>query len=991
MQVPRSALPAESSVDEKFHATFEGAAIGVAVQTGDRWTWFNQRWCEIVGFSRDELIERNLYGLTHPEDREISDEFERRVRSGELDRGSVQKRFIRRDGIAIWTNFTLSVVHDEASRAVQCVAFLDDITTQKKAEQRLAAQFSVAKILGEAPDASDAMRRVIEALCRELGWNAGSLWEIDEATDMLVCVESRRLSRTSETFRGRAPDAPQKIGQGLPGRVWESGLPAMIEDITFDANFPRQALATTVVGVHGAFAFPIKSGNTVLGVMEFFSPDIQPADEELLRTVSVIGSELGLYIERRRFEELGTQSEVRQAASVDAALDSIISMDHRGIITHYNRAAERTFGYTPEEAIGHDLADLIIPPDLRAAHTAGLARYVASTGEGQTRMINHRVETWAQKKDGTRFPVELAITRIPGDGPPAFTGFIRDITSRKKAEQAIRESEERYRGLAAASVEGIIIHSNGIIVDANPALGKMFGYDLSELIGVNAVDLLAAPESRDKLLEEMAKRTSGPYEVVGMRRDGSRIDVEITARSLSYSGSTVRVGAIRDITDRKRAEKRERELIREQAARAEAEVSERRAAFLSEASRVLSMSFDYHTTMSQLARLAVPELADYCAVDVVEGDGFVRVGFAHSDPKREEEFREKLKVFRPEDVSPNHPVMKALVRGESDIITNVTEEGLRSVVTNDEQFELLRSLNPKSTMTVPMIASGKIVGALSLLSSQESHQYTMEELKLAEELGRRAALAVENARLYDEAQLATRARDDMLAIVAHDLRNPLNTIFMSAQFLSEIVPESDRPTEAKQISIVRRAAERMNQLIQDLLEVKRIESGRLTIEKRDTDAASVVQEALEILKPIAAASSLSLESDVGPGTPRIYVDPPRIQQVLSNLVGNAIKFTPAGGQIVLRTRPGENEAHFIVADTGPGIAPDQLPHIFGRFYQGKRTDRRGIGLGLAIAKGIVEAHGGRIWVESQLGAGSSFYFTVPAANGKPSSTSGVAG
>jgi signal transduction histidine kinase len=221
----------------------------------------------------------------------------------------------------------------------------------------------------------------------------------------------------------------------------------------------------------------------------------------------------------------------------------------------------------------------------------------------------------------------------------------------------------------------------------------------------------------------------------------------------------------------------------------------------------------------------------------------------------------------------------------------------------------------------------------------------------------------------------------MLAIVAHDLRNPLNTIFMSAQFLSEIVPDSERPTEAKQISIVRRAAERMNQLIQDLLEVKRIESGRLTIEKRDIDPSAVIQEALDILKPIAAASSLSLESDIAPGTPRISVDPPRIQQVLSNLVGNAIKFTPAGGQIILRATPGENEAHFVVADTGPGIAPDQLPHIFGRFYQGKRTDRRGIGLGLAIAKGIVEAHGGRIWVESQLGAGSSFFFTVPVANG----------
>jgi PAS domain S-box-containing protein len=626
--------------------------------------------------------------------------------------------------------------------------------------------------------------------------------------------------------------------------------------------------------------------------------------------------------------------------------------------------------------IGKELAELIIPPELRDAHRAGLARF-ASTSE--TRMLNHRVETWAQRSDGTRLPVELAITRIPLDGPPVFTGFIRDVTARKKAEQATRESEERYRGLAAASVEGIIIHDKGILIDANPALGRMFGYELSDLIGANAVDLLAAPESREKLLQEMQKRSSGPYEVVGLRKDGSRIDVEITARSLSYSGSTVRVGAIRDITDRKQLQKQEHELMREQAARAAAEHAEKRAAFLSEASRVLSMSFDYHTTIAQLAHLAVPALADYCAVDVVEGNGFARLGFAHSDPKREEEFRARLTVFRPEDVSPEHPVMKALIRGESDIITHVTDEGMRSVIVNEEQFKIFRSLNPASTMTVPMVASGKIVGALSLVSCHEEHQYTMDDLALAEELGRRAALAVENARLFDEAQLATRARDDMLAIVAHDLRNPLNTIFMSSQFLLEIVPESERPTEHKQLSIVRRAAERMNRLIQDLLEVKRIESGKLSLERRETDARAVVTEALEVLRPMATASSLTLESDVAADTPKIAVDAPRIQQVLSNLVGNAIKFTPAGGQIVLRARPGKAEACFAVVDTGPGIAPDALPHIFGRFWQGKRSDRRGIGLGLTIAKGIVEAHGGRIWVESQLGAGSSFYFTVPVA------------
>jgi PAS domain S-box-containing protein len=241
----------------------------------DRWTWFNRRWCEIVGFSREELLDRNLSGLTHPEDFKASAEFDRRVRIGDLDRGAIEKRYVRKDGVSVWTQLTMSIVRNGDSGGGYCIAFLDDITARKKAEQRVAAQFSVARILGEAPDATDALRRVIDAMCAELDWNAGSLWTVDEAEGVLKCVESRRHSKSTNTFKSRSADAPLKFGQGLPGRVWSSGAPAWIEDVGSDTNFPRATLATSL-GIHGAFAFPVKSGNTILGVMEFFSPDIQP-------------------------------------------------------------------------------------------------------------------------------------------------------------------------------------------------------------------------------------------------------------------------------------------------------------------------------------------------------------------------------------------------------------------------------------------------------------------------------------------------------------------------------------------------------------------------------------------------------------------------------------------------------------------------------------------------------------------------------------------
>jgi signal transduction histidine kinase len=220
----------------------------------------------------------------------------------------------------------------------------------------------------------------------------------------------------------------------------------------------------------------------------------------------------------------------------------------------------------------------------------------------------------------------------------------------------------------------------------------------------------------------------------------------------------------------------------------------------------------------------------------------------------------------------------------------------------------------------------------------------------------------------------------MLGVVAHDLRNPLSTITMASQLLLDI-GSPERTRERKQLEMMRRAAERMNRLIGDLLDAKRIESGGLTVDPRPEEVTTVVSDALEMLRPLASSSSLQLDAAVPDRLPRVPVDPARVQQVLSNLVGNAIKFTPAGGSITVRAELApEGEVCLAVVDTGPGIPNEQLPHIFGRFWQGRRADRRGVGLGLAIAKAIVEAHHGRIWVESQVGTGTSFYFTVPVVS-----------
>jgi len=216
----------------------------------------------------------------------------------------------------------------------------------------------------------------------------------------------------------------------------------------------------------------------------------------------------------------------------------------------------------------------------------------------------------------------------------------------------------------------------------------------------------------------------------------------------------------------------------------------------------------------------------------------------------------------------------------------------------------------------------------------------------------------------------------MLGVVAHDLRNPLSTMLMASSLLAETL-EADSPAQ-RQVAMLHRAGERMNRLIQDLLDVKRMESGHLSVDACPLLAATLLTESAEALRPLAAAAGLELRLEVPLDLPRVAADRHRMHQVLSNLIGNAIKFTPRGGKITLRADVVAHDVRVAVADSGPGIPAEQLPHIFGQFWQGARTDRRGIGLGLAIAKGIVEAHHGRIWVESTLGSGSTFFFTLPA-------------
>jgi signal transduction histidine kinase len=281
-----------------------------------------------------------------------------------------------------------------------------------------------------------------------------------------------------------------------------------------------------------------------------------------------------------------------------------------------------------------------------------------------------------------------------------------------------------------------------------------------------------------------------------------------------------------------------------------------------------------------------------------------------------------------------------------------------------------------SCIVVPLNARGRTVGAVTLVALARA--YGSDDLQLCLELAHRVALALENARLYDEARRAVRVRDDVLAIVSHDLRNPLSTILTSTERLLTRDIDDARPS----IERCRRAAQRMTRLITDLVDAASLDSGTLSLDRRSHDVGRVLQDAVDLLQPLAEARGHTLMLEGDGFMPPALCDRERVVQVLSNLVGNALKFSPTPSTVRIAAHTSGEMVRVSVADSGPGIAPELLPHIFERYWHTRLDNRTGAGLGLYIAKGIVEGHGGRIWVDTNPAGGSTFHFTLPTVDTK---------
>jgi PAS domain S-box-containing protein len=548
-----------------------------------------------------------------------------------------------------------------------------------------------------------------------------------------------------------------------------------------------------------------------------------------------------------------------------------------------------------------------------------------------------------------------------------------DLTETVETERALRLANQRYSALVAATSQVVwSTDARGLIEDM-PAWRELTGQTLEEVRGegwTNALHPDDRAPARERWWRAYESRVKYESEYRLRMRDGRYRWMRARAVPVLDDGRNIIewVGTLEDINDDR--------------------LSEERKQFLHSATLLLNQSLEWEPTLRALARHCVPMLADYASVDLVQADGEIRrVETAHSDPARESLVRE-LWARYPYRRDEPYGVPAVLRTGTPQFVPEFPWEMVEAFARDSSHLEMLRTLGPRSYICVPLAARGHTFGALSLVFSDSGRRYTPVELELARELAARASAAVDNARLYQEAGGANKAKAEFLAMMSHELRTPLNAISGYAELLEMGIHGPLTDEQRQDVARIQRNQRHLLALVNDVLNFARVEAGNVHYDIRCVELAPILADAESAIRPQLRARGLAYLERLAAGRLFVIADAEKVLQILLNLLSNAVKFTEAGGNVTLSTEADQETIRIAVTDTGRGIPPDKLAVIFEPFVQidrGLTRSMEGAGLGLSISANLAKEMRGQLSVASSEGQGTTFTLVLP--RGHPDSAS----
>lgn len=702
------------------------------------------------------------------------------------------------------------------------------------------------------------------------------------------------------------------------------------------------------------------------------------------------------------------ESQERFQALFEYSPDGIFLMEPNAarttlIIIDCNDAACRMNGYTREELIGQDI-HLLSPAAFDPIGRSAYLERLRAQGSVRSSGLHRR-------KDGTIFPVEFSSAFVQIDGRDMLLGIDRDVTERhrlvaelqqayaeleSRVEQRtaqlseanmrlqttiadltrvqgdLRHSEERYRSLMFVSTDIIWVAApDGLAKDAS-SWCEYTGQSPAEASGWGWLDAIH-PDDRTSIrsvwLSALQSQTVFQTEYRVRRSDGVYRAFSVRSVPVLEGDGSVRewVGSCSDITSKQEEERRQRLLV--------------------EASAVLGASLDYAATLTSVANLAVPQFADWCMVDMLDPDDQLkRLAIAHTDPSKVGRAWKLDRPYPAGSIARFGPA--AVVRAErSELASEITDDMLRSTTQDSRHLALLRRLRVTSYISVPLRARGRVLGAVTFLSTRSDRRYNPADLEFAEELARRASLAVDNASLYREARDALRAREDFLSVAAHELKTPLTSILGYTQLLRARAQVEGGIAERDQVavSVIHEQAERLHRLIESMLDLSRLQAGQFEIKPAAMDLVTLTRRVVDQMQPTLEQHTVTFHCQ--DDSLLILGDEGRLDEVVYNLIQNAIKYSPQGGPVTVTLEREGTSARLAVSDHGIGIPAAVQSRIFERFYRAWNANPvqvSGLGIGLFVVKEIVTRHGGAVEVESAEGKGSTFIvrlLLIPDTNG----------